>query len=96
LRIFATPLNKLLGRVIKDRMTRLLVTASVLVVFFCAASCVFSMTKLSELGMIGNVIGCLIGTIPCAILWVAVEYRYGGTYKDLKNRLQFNEDWKNK
>lgn len=85
-RIFATPLYKLFGFFIKDRMTRLLMSGAVLVVLLCSARCMFSISRSAQIGILENIAGCLVWAVPCAALWVLLEYRYGGSYQDQRKR----------
>ena len=87
LRIFADPLNRLLARFINDRLIRLIVTAGILLVIFSAVQVVIVRAYLAEREMPDAVMACVVGTVPCAILWVTIEYRYGGSYRDRRRRL---------
>jgi hypothetical protein len=84
-RIFATPVYWLLGWFVKNRLTRLIISGLVLCMFFSLFAFLPMMSP-SQLTIGEEIVRGFICTIPCAAIWVLLEYRYGGSYLDQRRR----------
>ena len=85
-RILATPLYGFLGRFVEDRITRLIMSGVILVALLSCLALFPATSEPSRTTVAENMLSSLLITIPCATLWIVLEYRYGGSYRDQRKR----------